>query len=217
MSESESNSVFERMREIAAAGGVVAPTTTGATVFDDSWRGEPATVTPPTMGTPEPSNPAPGPYEATKAVEVPVNRRARRTKAQMIADGDKPAPVVTLSLGLPDPPKPPPVEPAVVSVSEPTAPWTGIDTLYINCMPLGCEFTMFFELLRDANSLLGCDYRLGEAHKFGVGAGKLVEAVGIAVQNAKASNVVIDTGTPEAGICLEMIKGVSKRLVLGTR
>ena len=84
--------------------------------------------------------------------------------------------------------------------------------LFVGCFPQlpGFEFAPFDQIVTRAKALLPCDYRLGKEHEFGRGNAALLDAVSKVLAEVKPSALVVyDPRTPEATLCLSMLRGMA--------
>jgi len=217
-----SDDIFARMKQLASSGG--------ATVAPPA----PETLAPPENPTPG-GNPHPAaslPIEPTEATPT-VNRKPGRPpgaknkpKAPKVEDANGTFTVnpETATSTFTVNPEPWSLD---ATVGEAGAPADAVEvdpkvpairTLYVNCIPIGRDpAALFSDILAAAKKTLPCDYRLGEDHSFGMGPAKLLEAVGREIEKRPGVSIVIDTCSPEAYICIEMLRSLASEVIIGTR
>ncbi len=159
---------------------------------------------------------------AVQVLEETKPKRTRRTKAEMAADAAKEALIAAGGQHIVDqvdtyvadaPTTPPPAAPATIPAPAPAG-----FTLFVDCTPLAGNFVDASDVFSQAKALVNDELKVKDYRfvDYGKGQGAFLIAVNH-VMDGVTSDIVIDSRTPEALLCLSDLIARSGRVVRGFR
>lgn len=165
------------------------------------------------------------------AVDSPTARLGTQIHETALKNTTVPAPAAPVQ----EPAAPPPVEaprdtvaetpaakrdtiPAPAPAKEPKTEKKPIDTLYVECFPVGSKKVEVFEtFLATAKTMVETEHKVSDYRflPFGQGPGALAKAFESVIKSAKVSELVMMHMTPEASACYAVVVANATKVVQG--